>query len=164
MLLCCALPSLVTHWAISLPSLLSPPNSPLIATVFYRSRGLTMQHAIERDEQGCSTYMCVQAHRAVRSLPRPCPLLLGLTLPGQTFPPSPPRVSMKLGPFTRCASMGCQPSPLADINVCVAPTFSSPRAVSPSTMCFHPAIFSLPVPHNQRPFSFFTQLPFPSGL
>jgi fatty acid synthase subunit alpha len=33
------------------------PNSSLVVIVFYR--GLTMQHTVERDEQGCSNYaMC----------------------------------------------------------------------------------------------------------
>jgi malonyl CoA-acyl carrier protein transacylase len=33
------------------------PNSSLVGIVFYR--GLTMQHAVERDEQGGSNYACV---------------------------------------------------------------------------------------------------------
>src|SRR6266852_9133374 len=59
------------------------PNPPLIATtMFYRSHGSTMC-----DKQGCLNYATchVQTHREARLLPRPYPLLLGLTPPGLLF-------------------------------------------------------------------------------
>ena len=51
--------SLATHWATSLPSVLLPISCqiPLIDIVLYC--GLTMQHAVERDEQCHSNHaMC----------------------------------------------------------------------------------------------------------